>query len=166
MAMKTRFLGCWIIERRGPNHNERRDVAGAPLERPKPLAVSAGIGYHEYIGQEPVMIQCKDCEYFHKGADGEATFSCDPFATIKEPECLQKWQLLKVNQMVASYQATLNFYRKFGPLQEKMMKMVEREMEDLDEADKWKVGDDEESDPDSEPKPRKDDWESDTPPFA
>ena len=63
------------------------------------------------------MIQCKDCEFFSRGASGEITFSCDPFTNIKEPECLAKWQLIKINQMVASYQATLDYYRKLAPMQ-------------------------------------------------
>ena len=90
------------------------------------------------------MIQCQDCEHYHKGANGEISFRCDPFSTIKEPECLQKWQLIKINQMVASYQATLEYYRKLAPMQEKMFKVVERELNDMDEGEKWKVEDDDE----------------------
>ncbi|HUS48117.1 MAG TPA: hypothetical protein VM098_08355 [Phycisphaerae bacterium] len=89
------------------------------------------------------MIQCKDCQYFHRSESGEITFGCDPFGNIVESECLVKWQLIKINQMVASYQATLNYYRKLAPMQEKMFKVMERELDDLNEADKWKVADDE-----------------------
>ena len=89
------------------------------------------------------MIQCKDCEFFHRGEDGEVAFACDPFSTIKEPECLTKWQLIKTNQMVAAYQATLQYYHKLAPLQEKMFKAMEHELDDMNEADKWKVGEDE-----------------------
>ena len=96
------------------------------------------------------MIQCKDCEYFHRNPDGEISFGCDPFGTIKEPECLAKWQLIKSNQMVATYQATLDYYRKLAPMQEKMFKVVERELEDMDESEKWKVDDDEEDQPSDE----------------
>ena len=89
------------------------------------------------------MIQCKDCEYFHKSEDGEISFRCDPFGTIKEPECLAKWQFIKMNQLVQSYQATLSFYQRFAPMQEKMFKVVERELEDMDEAEQWKQPEDE-----------------------
>lgn len=90
------------------------------------------------------MIQCQDCEHFHRGDDGQISFSCDPFSTIKEPECLRKWHLLKINQMVATYQATLEYYRKLAPMQEKMLRVVERELEDMNESEKWKVDEDEE----------------------
>jgi len=89
------------------------------------------------------MIHCKDCEFFHRSANGDVSFSCDPFSTIKEPECLQKWQLIKINQMVASYQATLNYYHKLAPMQEKMFKFMQHEMDDMNEADKWKIDEEE-----------------------
>jgi hypothetical protein len=90
------------------------------------------------------MIQCKECEFFHKGSDGEVGFRCDPFSTIKEPECLGKWQLLKINQMVAGYQATLDYYRKLAPMQEKMLKVVQNELDEMSEGEKWKVDEEEE----------------------
>ena len=86
-------------------------------------------------------------EFFHRGENGEISFRCDPFNNIKEPECLVKWQLLKLNQMVASYHATLEYYRKLAPMQEKMFKVMEREIDDISEADQWKV-DDDDADPD------------------
>lgn len=89
------------------------------------------------------MIQCENCEFFHRGEDGEIAFACDPFSTIKEPECLTKWQLIKTNQLVASYQSTLRYYEKFAPMQEKMFNMMEREIDDIEESDKWKSSDDE-----------------------
>ena len=87
------------------------------------------------------MIQCEKCEFFRRGSGGEISFTCDPFGNIKEPECLVKWQLIKINQMVASYHATLSYYRKLAPMQEKMFKIMEREMDDLGEAEKWKISD-------------------------
>jgi hypothetical protein len=87
------------------------------------------------------MIQCSDCQFCRRGPTGEVSFTCDPFATIVEPECVAKWQLIKINQMVASYQATLDFYRKIAPMQEKMFKVVERELDDINEAESWKVKD-------------------------
>jgi hypothetical protein len=99
---------------------------------------------------EPVMIQCKDCEFYSRGPDGEVGFRCDPFSTIKEPECLAKWQLLKINQMVAAYHATLEYYHKLAPMQEKMMKVVQNELDEMNEGEKWKVEDDDERPPDDD----------------
>jgi hypothetical protein len=96
------------------------------------------------------MIQCKECEFFHPGPDGQIGFRCDPFSTVKEPECLAKWQLLKINQMVSAYQATLEFYRKLAPMQEKMLKVVQHELDEMNEGEKWKVADEEEPEPPGE----------------
>ncbi|MCY2929238.1 MAG: hypothetical protein NTV86_07025 [Planctomycetota bacterium] len=85
------------------------------------------------------MRQCSECEFFLRNENGEISFSCDPFSTVKEPECLAKWQLLKTNQLVAGYQAMLAYYQRFAPLQEKMFKVVEREIEDMNESEKWKA---------------------------
>ena len=90
------------------------------------------------------MIQCKDCEFHQQDAEGHALFTCDPFSSIKEPECLAKWQLLKINLMVQAYHATLSYYHKLAPMQEKMFKVVERELNDMDESEQWKYHDDEE----------------------
>lgn len=89
------------------------------------------------------MIQCENCEFFRRGEDGEVSFRCDPFKDVREPQCLAKWQLIKINQMVASYQATLNYYQKLAPMQEKMFKVMERELDNMNESDKWKVEEDE-----------------------
>ena len=94
------------------------------------------------------MIQCRDCEYYRPGADGAPQFTCDPFSTIKEPECLLKWQLAQLNMIAQSHRATLDMYRRFAPLQEKMFKHVEREIDEADEADHWKHVDDEDEDDD------------------
>ncbi|NQU76531.1 MAG: hypothetical protein HQ546_09495 [Planctomycetes bacterium] len=95
------------------------------------------------------MIQCKDCEFFHRDDRGHMSFTCDPFVNVKEPECVSKWQLIKIDQMVQAYQATLNYYRKLAPMQEKMFKVMERELDDINEADRWKI-DDEQDDGDDE----------------
>jgi hypothetical protein len=99
------------------------------------------------------MIQCDGCEFFQRGAAGQVGFRCDPFATVKEPECLIKWQLLrmsevaqKVDRLVAAYEATLAIYKKLEPLQEKMFRHMEREIDDVEDADSWKYGEDEEKD--------------------
>ena len=109
------------------------------------------------------MIQCRECEYFHRGEGGEISFSCDPFANIKEVECLAKWQLIKINQMVGAYHATLEYYRKLAPMQEKMFKVMERELDDMSESDKWKVADDEE--PPEDDKETTTDWDGGNAPF-
>ena len=96
------------------------------------------------------MRQCSDCEFFLRSESGEISFSCDPFSTVKEPECLAKWQIIKINQMVAGYQQTLNFYQQMAPMQEKVFKLMQRELNDLDESDKWKVEDGEPEEDDDE----------------
>lgn len=105
------------------------------------------------------MIHCQDCEHFIRGPGGQVGFRCDPFSTIKEPECLIKWQLLKMeaqlaklDAMVRAYQATLDIYNRLAPLQEKMMRHMEREIEDAEEADSWKRAyEQEEADDDDRP---------------
>ena len=105
------------------------------------------------------MIQCKDCELCDYDSSGKVTFRCDPFTNIKEPECLVKGQLVKLNQMIASYQSMLNYYRKLAPLQEKMFRVIEREMDDINEADKWRTDDDDdESDDESGDESGDDEW--------
>lgn len=89
------------------------------------------------------MIQCQSCEFFRRGADGAPRLSCDPFSTIKEPECLLKWNFVKLEAMVRSYEATLEMYRRLAPMQEKMFRHIEREINDIDAADDWKSGYDE-----------------------
>ena len=98
------------------------------------------------------MIQCSGCEYFVRGAKGELGFRCDPFSTIKEPECLVKWQLLKLDMMVRAYQATLEMYKRLAPMQETIFRHMQREVEDLDEGESWKYDqEDEESEGPGEP---------------
>jgi len=96
------------------------------------------------------MIQCKECEFYHVSPTGEVAFACDPFTNVKEPSCLLKWQLVRLNHMAAAYQAMLDFNRKLAPLQEKMFKIMEREIEDLNESDKWKVDEKGEEEEDSD----------------
>ena len=87
------------------------------------------------------MINCRDCEFCKVSTDGHLAFACDPFSNVKEPECISKWLLLKMNMMVEAYQATLEYYRRLAPLQERMFKHVERELDDMDESEKWKLQD-------------------------
>jgi hypothetical protein len=88
------------------------------------------------------MLQCRECEYFSQDSHGGIMLRCDPFGTIKEPECLQKWQLIRLDGLFRSYQAVLGWYSRMTPMQEKMMKFMEREMGDIDEAERWKYGQD------------------------
>ena len=101
--------------------------------------------------QENDMINCKDCEFCKADSDGHLAFSCDPFSNIKEPECINKWMLLKIDLMVRAYQATLDYYRRLAPLQERMFKHVEKELDDMDESEKWKIDDDEDQQENIEP---------------
>jgi len=113
------------------------------------------------------MLQCAECEFFSRGPQGAVSFRCDPFGTVKEPECLAKWQILrsvelthKVERLVAAYEATLEIYRRLGPLQEKMFRHMEKEVEELEDSDSWKYGgppedEDDEDDEDDEEENRR-----------
>ncbi len=85
------------------------------------------------------MIQCKDCEFCEFNSDGRRNFKCDPFVNIKEPECIAKWQLIRLDMLLASYQSMLKWYGKLAPLQDKLFKYMQREINELDEADSWKI---------------------------
>ena len=98
------------------------------------------------------MLRCQDCEHYHREPDGSPRLSCDPFSTIKEPECLLKWQLIQLNVIAQSHQATLEMYQRFAPLQEKMFRHMEREIDDAEEADGWKYQADEDDDEDGDPR--------------
>ena len=89
------------------------------------------------------MIQCKDCEFCQIDPDGKRTFKCDPFANIKEPECITKWQLIRLDMLVASYQGMLSWYGKLAPLQDKIIRYMQREIDDIDETERWKLDVDE-----------------------
>lgn len=86
------------------------------------------------------MIQCAQCEMAERLPSGKIVMRCDPSSTIKEEACLLKWQLLKIDTMVQAYQATIEIYRRLAPLQEKMFRQIEREVDDIDEGDAWKRG--------------------------
>jgi len=95
------------------------------------------------------MLQCKDCEFCEMGPEGQVQLKCNPFATIKEPECLMKWQLLRLDMMTRAYVATIAEYKRIAPLQEKLYRHMSREVDEADEADKWKRAADEDE-PDDE----------------
>lgn len=92
------------------------------------------------------MIQCKDCELCQRGADGEMIFTCDPFTNIKEPECLIKWQLLKLNALIEYQEQLQQMYDRIAPMQEKLFHYMEHEMDDQEESDSWKQNSDEDED--------------------
>ncbi len=96
------------------------------------------------------MIQCTECEFFEIGADGRKILKCDPCANIKEPECLAKLQLFRLDMLIAGYQSMLASQRKLAPVQDKLLKYVQRELNDMDEAESWKV---DEEDDDDKPGP-------------
>ena len=96
------------------------------------------------------MIQCKDCEFFEITPQGHRTFKCDPFTNIKEPECINKWQLIRLDMLVAGHRNLLSWYEKMGPMQKKIFKYVQKELDDIDESDRWKIDD---PDDDDEEKP-------------
>ena len=90
------------------------------------------------------MIQCKDCEFYEIGPDGRKTFNCDPLTNIKEAECIAKWQLIRLDMLVASYQGMLKLQEKLAPLQDKLFKYMQKEIEDMDESDRWRIDEEEE----------------------
>jgi hypothetical protein len=95
------------------------------------------------------MLQCQNCEFFRWGPDGAPELTCDPFVNVKEPECLVKWQLVELRTVARSHQATLDMYKRLAPLQEKMFQHMEREIDEAEDADRWKYGDDEDENDDS-----------------
>jgi len=94
------------------------------------------------------MIQCKDCEFCEIGPDGRRSFKCDPFLNIKEPECIAKWQLIRLDMLVSSYQGMMKWYGKLAPLQDKIIRYMQREINELDETEKWKLDVDEDEEED------------------
>jgi hypothetical protein len=78
------------------------------------------------------------------GTDGRRSFKCDPFTNIKEAECVAKWQLIRLDMLLASFHGMVKFQNKLAPLQDKILKYMQHEIEDLDEADRWKIDDEEE----------------------
>lgn len=97
------------------------------------------------------MIQCKDCELFEMDPSGRRIFRCDPFINIKEPECLQKWQILRLDVLISMYRGMAAWQEKMGPLQDKLIRYFKREIEELDESENWKIDLDEEDDDSEKP---------------
>jgi hypothetical protein len=82
------------------------------------------------------------------GAGNHRTFKCDPFINVKEPECIAKWQLIRLDMLLVTYRGMQQWQEKLTPLQNKILKYMEREINDIDETDKWKVDDEEQDDKD------------------
>ncbi len=57
-----------------------------------------------------------------------------------------KWQLLRLDLLVSHYQTMLTMQQKLAPMQDKILKYVKRELDDIDEADRWKTDDTDEPD--------------------
>lgn len=96
------------------------------------------------------MIQCKDCQFCHIAPDSRRSFTCDPFINIKEPECIAKWQLIRLDMLLATYQSMLKFQQQLAPMQDKIFKYMKREIEEMDETESWKIDDDSDPQPDSD----------------
>ncbi len=90
------------------------------------------------------MIQCAQCELYEVDEHGRRVFRCDPFTNIKEPECLLKWQLLRLDMLVGSFQGMSHWQQRMAPLQDKIMKYVKRELDDIEESEQWKQDDEDE----------------------
>ncbi len=88
------------------------------------------------------MLMCEQCEFYQRDPAGRVILRCNPFSTIKEPECLQKLQLFRLEQLVQYYQAMLRFYQNLAPMQKKMFDFMKREMDDIEDADRWKYEED------------------------
>lgn len=86
------------------------------------------------------MIQCSDCELYEQNENGQRIFHCDPFCNIKEPECLMKWQLLRLDLLLKHSQTTLSWQHKMSPIQDKIFKYIQRELDDMEDSDQWKLG--------------------------
>lgn len=89
------------------------------------------------------MLQCRDCEFGEVDEKGNVRLTCNPFTNIKEPECLTKWQLVRLDLMTRAYMATIREYKKIAPIQQKLYRRMSQEMDEMDEADRWKHADDE-----------------------
>lgn len=99
------------------------------------------------------MIQCKDCEYGEVDERGNVQLRCNPFTNIKEPECLVKWQLVRLDLMTRAYVATIQEYKKIAPIQQKLYRHMSREIDEMDEAESWKHDDEDEDTDEGVPPP-------------
>ncbi len=96
------------------------------------------------------MIQCKDCEFYEIGPDGRRIFKCDPYSNIKDADCLAKWQLLRLDALVATGRGLLRWYERMAPMQDKLFKYVQHELDDIDQAERWKIDEEDSEQPDQD----------------
>ena len=82
-----------------------------------------------------------------RGPGGELVFVCDPFSNIKEPECLLKWQLLKLNALLHFQEDLHRTHQRVAPMQEKLFRYMEREIEEQSETERWRQGSEEDDHP-------------------
>ncbi len=71
---------------------------------------------------------------------------CNPFENVKDESCLQRLLLLRTDMLVGMYSNMLSFYQNMAPMQKKMMKFMDNEIDELDQTDSWKRGYDEDED--------------------
>jgi len=64
---------------------------------------------------------------------------------------MQKWQILRLDYLVSQYQRMISSQQKMAPIQDKIFKYVKRELEDIDEADRWKTTEEDDESPYDEP---------------
>jgi len=90
----------------------------------------------EEAGRDPVQGIVSSARW---APTARSASGCNPFADIREPECLVKWQLLRLDLMTRAYMMTVAEYRKLAPLQEKMYRhMSRRDRPEMDDNDSWK----------------------------
>lgn len=87
------------------------------------------------------MIDCNDCEFCEIDGNGRKSFKCDPFSNVKEPECLQKHQIFRLDMLIRSYHSMLRFQEKMAPMQDKIIDYVKREIDDIEDSESWKSSD-------------------------
>ena len=63
------------------------------------------------------------------------------------------WQLIRLDMLLASYQGMLKWYGKLAPLQDKLFKYMQREIDELDETERWKLENEEEQEEEDDVNP-------------
>ena len=90
------------------------------------------------------MIQCKDCELYQEDGPNGRKFLCNPFGNIKEPECIGKWTVIRLEMLIAMQQNIQSSQDRMAPIQNKIIKYVQREIDELEENDGWKYNEEDE----------------------
>jgi hypothetical protein len=52
-----------------------------------------------------------------------------------------KWQILRLDLLLKHSRMNMSWQHKMSPIQDKILKYIQRELDDLDDADQWKFGD-------------------------